>query len=220
MMFSFARDGGIPHRLHIIDGHFQAPIRTVIFGAICSFLFALPLLGSEAAFSGTTSIATIGLYISYGIPIAMSLAWRSNFKRGPFNIGRASKVIATISCLWISFITVAFCLPFENPVDRSTFNYTSVAVVTVAIGAFGSWFLWARHWFTGRCRHHCTICIRQLEFLGEEMYRNEIAESGGRQRLASDDPGQLGNSRSTKRPSRRKDRGCREKSVSFSLLVL
>ena len=100
-MFAFARDGGIPHRLHIMDNRFKSPIRTIIFGAICSFLLALPVLGSEVAFEGTVSIATIGLYISYGIPIAMTLFNRRNFKRGPFRLGRASKPIAVIACTWV-----------------------------------------------------------------------------------------------------------------------
>ncbi|KAL8839753.1 MAG: hypothetical protein Q9170_001624 [Blastenia crenularia] len=169
MMFAFARDGGIPHRLHIIDTRFKSPIRTVIFGATCSFLLALPALGSQVAFSGTTSIATIGLYISYGIPIAMTLAYPCNFRRGPFKLGRASKLIAVVACLWISFLTIVFCLPTINPVTSQTLNYTPVALGIVGFGAFGSWYLWARHWFTGRCRNHCRICIRQLDFLGEEM---------------------------------------------------
>lgn len=190
-MFAFARDGGIPHRLHIIDGRFESPIRTVLFGATCSFLLALPILGSSVAFNGTTSIATSGLYISYGIPIAMPLNWPEKLRRGPFNLGGASRYIAAVSCLWIGFITIIFCLPTENPVNRLTLNYTPVALGTVAIGAFGSWFLWARRWFTGRCRHHCTICIRQLDFLGEEMYRNEDGnDAASQQRLASDDSGE------------------------------
>ncbi|KAI4161517.1 MAG: hypothetical protein LQ342_004801 [Letrouitia transgressa] len=150
MMFAFARDGGIPHRLHIIDRHFKAPVRTVLFGAICSLLLALPSLGSAVAFYGTTSIATIGLYISYGIPISMTLVYPYNFKRGPFQLGGASKYIAVVSCLWIGFITVVFCLPTFNPVTSQTFNYTSVALSIVGIWAFGSWFFWANKWFTGR----------------------------------------------------------------------
>ena len=187
-MFAFARDGGIPHRLHIVDRGFRSPIRTVLFGACCSFLLALPSLGSEVAFFGTTSIATIGLYISYGIPVAMGLAWPRNFKRGPFNLRRASKPVAIVACLWIGFITVVFCLPTTNPVTSQTLNYTPVALGVVGLFAFGSWFLWARHWFTGRCRHHCRICIRQLDFLGEEMvYRSDTAESDGHQRLKSNE---------------------------------
>ena len=185
-MFAFARDGGIPHRLHIIDRGFHSPIRTVLFGAGCSFLLALPSLGSTVALYGTTSIATIGLYISYGIPIAMGLVYPRNFKRGPFNLGAASKPLAIIACLWIFFITVVFCLPTENPITSHTLNYTPVALTVVGAFAFGSWFLWARHWFTGRCRHHCRICIRQLDFLGEEMvYRSDTVDSDGHQRLKS-----------------------------------
>ena len=169
MMFAFARDGGIPHRLHIIDTRFKAPVRTVVFGASCSFLLALPVLGSQVAFNGTTSIATIGLYVSYGIPIAMTLVYPHNLKRGPFHLGGASKAVAIVACLWISFLTIVFCLPTLNPVTKETFNYTPVALGIVTFFAFGSWFLWARRWFTGRCRDHCRICIRQLDFLGEEM---------------------------------------------------
>lgn len=177
-MFAFARDGGIPHRLHIIDRHFKAPVRTVLFGAICSLLLALPSLGSAVAFYGTTSIATIGLYISYGIPISMTLVYPYNFKRGPFQLGGASKYIAVVSCLWIGFITVVFCLPTFNPVTSQTFNYTSVALSIVGIWAFGSWFFWANKWFTGRCRDHCRICIRQLDFLGDNVaFRSDTPES-------------------------------------------
>ncbi|KAL8752767.1 MAG: hypothetical protein Q9184_005634 [Pyrenodesmia sp. 2 TL-2023] len=50
--------------------------------------------------------------------------------------------------------------------------------------------MWARRWFTGRCRTHCRICIRQLDFLGEEMVgRTDTGDSDGRhdrhQRLKS-----------------------------------
>ena len=178
MMFAFARDGGIPHRLHIIDRKFKAPIRTILFGAVCSFLLCLPSLGSAQALAGTTSIATIGLYVSYGIPVCMTLVWPRNFKRGPFNLGIFSKGVAVVATLWVGFITIAFCLPTLSPVTGETLNYTPVALGTVSVFAFGSWALWARHWFTGRCRNHCRVCIRQLDFLGEEMVpRSETSES-------------------------------------------
>lgn len=169
MMFAFSRDGGIPHRLHIINKRLQCPIRTVIFGACWSFLLGLPVLVSQVAFAGTTSIATIGLYISYGIPIALTLVYPHNFKRGPFKLGVASKWIAIVACLWISFITVIFCLPTVTPVTTQNLNYTPVALGIVTILIFSTWFLWAHKWFTGRCRDHCPNCIRQLDLLGQEL---------------------------------------------------
>ena len=152
MMFGFARDGGLPHFFTYVDRRHCAPIRTICLAGFLSFLLAIPSLGSSVAFSAATSIATIGLYISYGIPILIGLIYPSNFIYGPFNLRFASKPVALVGVLWIVFITIVFCLPSLNPVDSQTLNYTPVAVGIVALWAFGSWFLWARRWFTGPIR--------------------------------------------------------------------
>ncbi|KAM0801916.1 amino acid/polyamine transporter I [Usnea florida] len=152
MMFGFARDRGLPPFFTTVDARFKAPIRTICLAAFLAFLLAIPSLGSSVAFSAATSIATIGLYLSYGLPILIGLVYPSNFKKGPFNLRAASRPIATVACLYIAFITVVFCLPELNPVNSQTLNYTPVAVGIVALWAFGSWFLWARTWFTGPIR--------------------------------------------------------------------
>lgn len=41
-------------------------LKTVWLACTLSFILGLPSLGSSVAFSAATSIATIGLYISYG----------------------------------------------------------------------------------------------------------------------------------------------------------
>ena len=103
------------------------------------------------AFAAATSIATIGLYISYGLPILIGLIWHKPFvaMKGPFNLHSMSRPIAAAASAWIMFITVVFCLPAQNPVSDQTLNYTVVAVGIIAIGALLSWILWARRWFTG-----------------------------------------------------------------------
>lgn len=146
------RDRGIPHFFHHVDARFQSPTRTIWLAATLAFILALPSLGSTVAFAAATSIATIGLYISYGIPILIGLVWHKNFKKGPFDLGVMSRPIAAVACLWIGFITIIFCLPNANPVTSQTLNYTCVAVGIVAVGAFGSWFLWAHKWFVGPLR--------------------------------------------------------------------
>lgn len=119
--------------------------------ATLSFILALPSLGSAVAFAAATSIATIGLYISYGLPILIGVVWHESFvaMKGPFNLGRLSRPIAIAACAWIMTITVVFCLPTANPVSDQTFNYTVVAVGIIGIGAILSWVLWAHKWFTG-----------------------------------------------------------------------
>lgn len=87
MMYAFARDGGIPgHNFFAkVNPQWKSPIRTGTFSTswtmrsnhwlhgrlvwlacTLSFILGLPSLGSSVAFAAATSIATIGLYISYG----------------------------------------------------------------------------------------------------------------------------------------------------------
>lgn len=177
MMFGFARDKGLPPFFNKVDARFKSPIRTVWLAAFLSFLLAIPSLGSTVAFSAATSIATIGLYISYGIPILIGLIYHRNFQKGPFNLQVASRPVALIAVLWICFISIIFCLPTANPVSDQTLNYTPVAVGIVAAYAFGSWFLWARTWFKGPIRQI------QAETLGvnlEEPGALERAEAEGK----------------------------------------
>ncbi|KAI1793751.1 APC amino acid permease [Ganoderma leucocontextum] len=151
MMYAFSRDGAIPgHRFfQKVDEKTRSPIRTVWLACTLSFILGLPSLGSSVAFSAATSIATIGLYISYGIPIALRVVYGKHFKRGPFHLGPFSYPVAIISCLWIVFISIAFILPQANPVDTQTLNYAIVAVGIVVTYALGFWLLSARKWFTG-----------------------------------------------------------------------
>lgn len=166
MMFAFARDGGIPHFFHKVDDKFKSPIRTVWLAAFLSFCLALPSLGSTVAFAAATSIATIGLYISYGIPILIGLIYHKQFtaRKGPFNLGIFSRFVAFVAVAWISFITIIFCLPTANPVTSQTLNYTVVAVGIIAVGSCGVWVLSARKWFVGPQRE-----MQEAERLGVDI---------------------------------------------------
>lgn len=152
MMFSFARDGGIPQFFHHVDAKWQSPIRTVWLAILLAFLLAVPSLGSAVAFAAATSIATIGLYISYTIPILIGLVYPAGFIRGPFTLGRFSRPVAAVACAYVAFLTIVFCLPQLNPVNKETLNYTPVAVGVIGLWCFASWFLWARRWFVGPLR--------------------------------------------------------------------
>jgi len=188
MMFAFARDGGIPHFFHKVDDRFRSPIRTVWLAAICAFCLALPSLGSAVAFQAATSISTIGLYISYGIPILLGLIYSKDFnaRKGPFNLGFASRPIAFIAVAWIGFITIVFCLPTLNPVTTQTLNYTVVAVGIIAIFSLTSWVVSARKWFVGPMRD-----IQEAERLGVS-----VLEPGELER-AEDEKGVLGDKASS-----------------------
>lgn len=193
MMFAFARDGGIPHFFHKVDDKFRSPIRTIWLAIFLAFCLSLPSLGSSVAFAAATSIATIGLYISYGIPILTGLIYATDFnaRKGPFNLGPLSRPIAFIAVAWIGFITIIFCLPTVNPVNSQSVNYTVVAVGIIGICSVAVWLITARKWFVGPLRE-----IEEAQRLGVditesrelETKENELggSEKSGESKVATD----------------------------------
>ncbi|TFY58151.1 hypothetical protein EVG20_g8263 [Dentipellis fragilis] len=149
MMYAFSRDGAIPGFFHKVDKRWKSPIRTVWLACTLSFILGLPSLGSSVAFSAATSIATIGLYISYAIPIALRVVYADQFVRGPFHLGMFSFPVAIAAVTWIAFISIVFVLPELNPVNSQTLNYAIVAVGIVLTYSLGFWLVSARKWFTG-----------------------------------------------------------------------
>ncbi|KLO10358.1 APC amino acid permease [Schizopora paradoxa] len=151
MMYAFARDGGLPgHKFfRVVSAKRKSPTRTVWLACTLSFILGLPSLGSSVAFAAATSIATIGLYVSYAIPIALRVVYRHAFVRGPFHLGPFSYPVALTATTWIAFISIAFILPQENPVNSQTLNYAIVAVGIVVSYSLGFWLISARKWFRG-----------------------------------------------------------------------
>eukprot|EP00258_Populus_trichocarpa_P047329 XP_024463348.1 amino-acid permease BAT1 homolog isoform X1 [Populus trichocarpa] len=175
MAYAFSRDGAMPlsSLWHKVNNQ-EVPINAVWLSVVISFCMALTdiisntnlvqesrhgpsekhvifvYLGSEVAFQAMVSIATIGLYIAYALPIffRVTLA-RKSFIPGPFNLGRYGVLVGWIAVLWVATISILFSLPVTYPITNETLNYTPVAVGGLLILTISSWILSARHWFRG-----------------------------------------------------------------------
>ena len=53
-----------------------------------AFVMGLPLLQGSAGFVATTSVATVGLALSYAIPIGLQALAPHQFQAGAFTLGR------------------------------------------------------------------------------------------------------------------------------------
>ncbi|XP_027189218.1 amino-acid permease BAT1 homolog isoform X3 [Cicer arietinum] len=103
MAYAFSRDGAMPfsslwHKVNKQD----VPIYAVWLSVFMSFCMALTSLGSIVAFQAMVSIAVIGLYIAYALPIffRVTLA-RKHFVAGPFNLGRYGIIIGLVAVIWV-----------------------------------------------------------------------------------------------------------------------
>ncbi|GAA6058903.1 hypothetical protein JCM10212_002855 [Sporobolomyces blumeae] len=155
MYYSSARDSLLPKWFAVVNERFASPIRTVWLAVLFAFILCLPALGSAVAFTAITSIATVGLYASYALPVVFRLIENERFLqiKGPFYLGRASRPVAWVCCLYVAFITVVFCLPTaldsQGNLTSETLNYTPIVVGIVSVYIVLSWFLWARKTFHG-----------------------------------------------------------------------
>jgi amino acid transporter len=151
MIYAFSRDGALPFSAlwHRINPRARTPTNAIWLAAAGAFVLGLPYLWNATAYAAVTSIAVIGLYIAYVLPTLLRLMQGESFVRGPWHLGRWSRPIGIIAVVWVCFITVLFMLPQVNPISRTTFNYTPVAVLAVIGFAGIYWLVSARHWFTG-----------------------------------------------------------------------
>jgi amino acid permease (GABA permease) len=152
MIYAFSRDGAVPGSQfwHRINPRTRTPTNSIWFAAAGAFILGLPYLWSPVAYAAVTSIAVIGLYIAYGLPILLRLLAGEKFQRGPWHLGPWSYVVGWIAVIWIAFIAILFVLPQAAPGNTlTTFNYASVAVAVVLVYAGGYWFLSAKNWFKG-----------------------------------------------------------------------
>jgi len=151
MIYAFSRDGALPgSRIwHRINKRTRTPTNSIWFATVGAFLLGLPYLWNATAYAAVTSIAVIGLYIAYVIPVFLRLRAGDRFTPGPWRLGRWSRPIGVIAVLWVIFIVVLFLLPQASPITALNFNYAPVAVGVVLVFAGGWWLLSARRWFTG-----------------------------------------------------------------------
>jgi amino acid transporter len=151
MIYAFSRDGALPASSfwHRINKRTRTPTNSIWLAALGAFILGLPYLWNYTAYAAVTSIATIGLYIAYAIPVLLRLRAGERFARGPWHLGRWSKPIGTIAVLWVAFISILFVLPQVYPISALNFNYAIVAVGVVVLFSGGWWMLSARRWFSG-----------------------------------------------------------------------
>ncbi|WVW86520.1 hypothetical protein I302_108569 [Kwoniella bestiolae CBS 10118] len=168
--FAFARDGALPFSrfFHHIDKFSGTPVRAVWLvvgcaiplGALC---FADPV--NYSAINAIFSLAIMGPYVAYGIPIAAKLLWgQDQFVPGPWHLGRWSRTCGIIAVTWMTFAIVLFSFPADTDPDAGSFNYACLVAGAVWIFATVYWFLpkiGGRTFFRGPNTTEAGISIEQ-----------------------------------------------------------
>jgi hypothetical protein len=160
------------------------PANAVLLVAVVSALVTAPALikvnlGTDeapliipVAFYAVTSIAVIGLYLAFAIPIYLRWRHGENFEAGSWTNGakyRWMNPIAVVEIVVVSFYLMLPFVPGANPFnDAFAWKYVNYAPV-VTLGALAILVVWwevsAKHWFKGP-KH--TIDLAEVPAVGTE----------------------------------------------------
>jgi amino acid transporter len=174
MMFAFSRDGAVPGGRTLfrkVSRTHRVPVNAVIAIAALSWALMLPTYwNNTVGYLVGTSIAVIGLYIAYGMPIF--LRWRAgdSFQVGAWTLGKHYKWINPIAFCWIVVISILFIMPIA-PTGipwHSGFNWNIVNYAPITVGGVlllvGTWWLVsARKWFKGPVREGSEEELERIE---------------------------------------------------------
>jgi amino acid transporter len=184
MTFAFSRDGAIPgsNTLRKLTSK-RVPANAVWMVAIVSAIVTAPALikvnlGTAkdpliipVAFYAVTSIAVIGLYLAFAIPIWLRFRHGDRFEVGAWNNGAKYKWMNPIAVAEIIIVSIFLMLPFvpaANPFnsafDWKFVNYAPVITIGALVILTIWWEVSAKHWFTGP-KH--TIDEAVLEAFGD-----------------------------------------------------
>jgi amino acid transporter len=128
VIWAFARDDGLPGSgiWRRVSRKHLTPAPTIWLCAIAAFLAAL----SSGAYTVVTSISTIGLYLSYIIPVLLFVSLRArggSLAMGPWHLGRFRGAINYVAILWVVFLSVILSLPDNMRTGKS------IAAVTILL---------------------------------------------------------------------------------------
>jgi len=174
MMYAFSRDGAVPgHQIWRRLNKERVPYAAAIAIAVLAFLCAFPAYfgtNGVVAYVAVTSIATIGLYIAYAIPIYLRLREGDAWEPGEWNLGRHYKWIGWTAVIWVGFISVLFILPtspggipWRGEFSWLFFNYAIIAVGGTLVLVGGWWILSAHKWFKGPIAQGTAAELEALE---------------------------------------------------------
>jgi amino acid transporter len=169
MTFAFSRDGGIPGSglWSKLSGS-KVPANAVLLVAVVSALITLPALievniGTAedplivpTAFYAVVSVAVIGLYLAFLIPIWLRWKMGAAFEVGSWNNGSKYKWMNLLAVIEIAIISIYFILPFVpqgNPLNEDFswkfVNYAPILTIGTLILLAIWWQASAKNWFTG-----------------------------------------------------------------------
>lgn len=157
LSWAFSRDKGFPFPVYFahVSKYYRIPVRSIMLITFTACLLGLVNIGSSTAFNAFTSLALIGHYTSYLLPISLLVIRRFGKKEipwGPWTLGRWGLWINLISIVYSIVLIVFAVFPPFQPVTAENMNYASVIFGAAIFVSAIMWVSYGRKAYRGPVR--------------------------------------------------------------------
>ncbi|KAJ5915495.1 amino acid permease [Penicillium verhagenii] len=155
LTWAFARDNGLPFSdfFAVIDPVYKIPLRALSLVASCMFALSFIQIGSTAAFNAILSLSTLGLYISYLIPLVLLVMKRfmapHDIPKGTFTLGKFGLPMNLLAILFATYFSIFLPFPATLPVTAENMNYAGPVLGFIMLFACVDWLVRGRHKWQG-----------------------------------------------------------------------
>ena len=152
--YAYARDDCLPFSSIVkkVNPYTQTPVNAVIVNTALGILMCLLILAGDVAIGALFSIGGIAQFIAFSIPITIRVFFVGNrFRRGPWHLGRYSRLIGGTGVSFVLLMVPILCLPSETGkgLTPDLMNWTCLVYGAPMLGAIIWWFVDAHKWFKG-----------------------------------------------------------------------
>lgn len=146
LTWAFARDKGLPASAWLGKVHptLRIPLNALILVSVVIVLIQIINIGSTTALYAIVSISTIGLYISYVMPILFIFLAKmrgDQITYGPWKMSRVFGLATNFfAVIYGIFIIIWLPFPPYMPITAENFNYAGPIIGFVILLALGDWF--------------------------------------------------------------------------------
>ncbi|KAJ5788311.1 Amino acid/polyamine transporter I [Penicillium paradoxum] len=152
VIWSFAREGGLPEAFSRVHKRQEVPVNALILSWFCISALCLIYIGNETAYYGIGSGVTVIMIFSYAMPIFLRLIYgfkNTNLEMGPFTLGSWSLPINIFAACWSTYLIIFLCFPTRMPVNEVNMNYSPLIFGACLLITAVTWMAYGRRGYLG-----------------------------------------------------------------------
>ncbi|KAL2205730.1 hypothetical protein CC79DRAFT_821746 [Sarocladium strictum] len=141
ILWSLARDGGVPYSSFLSRLHGASPLRAMAVMFTLQALLGLLYIASVTAYSSFVNLTLFALNITVVFPQAILLSrGRGILPERAFSLGKLGYSINALATIFAIFFSVTLAFPFFYPVTAGSMNYLIVVFAIGLVFTTGAWF--------------------------------------------------------------------------------